>query len=117
MEGFDKEFVIVIAELCELAIVLDDGQRIEHDEQEQCHESLPSLLALDLEYLESFFIMMFAFDFLACLGRRIFILHFFRKNLTKRKLTGMQTQSVGNMAICLVSPMPTKRFRQTVCRV
>ena len=34
-----------------------------------------------------------------------------------RKLTGMQTQSVGNMAICLVSPMPTKRFRQTVCRV
>ena len=36
---------------------------------------------------------MFAFDFLACLGRQIFILHFFRKNLTKRKLTGMQTQS------------------------
>ena len=55
MEGLDKEFVIVVAELCELAIVLDDGQRIEHDEQEQCHESLPSLLALDLEYLESFF--------------------------------------------------------------
>ena len=44
--------------------------------------------------------------FLLVWGRQIFILHFFRKNLTKRKLTGMQTQSVGNMAICLVSPMP-----------
>ena len=55
MEGFDKEFVIVVAELCELAVVLDDGQCVEHDEQNQCHESLPSLLALDLEYVESFF--------------------------------------------------------------
>ena len=78
-----------------------------------CH--LSSRLILNIS--KAFFIMMFAFDFLACLGRQIFILHFFRKNLTKRKLTGMQTQSVGNMAICLVIPMPTKRFRQTVCRV
>lgn len=38
-----------------------------------------------------------------------------RKNLTSRKLTGMQMQSVGIMAICFIKPKPTKRLRKSVC--
>lgn len=38
-----------------------------------------------------------------------------RKNLTSRKLTGMQMQSVGIMAICFAKPKPTKRLRKSVC--
>lgn len=41
--------------------------------------------------------------------------YFFRKNLTRRKFTGMQMQRVGIIASCLARPKPTKRLRQRVC--
>lgn len=43
--------------------------------------------------------------------------YLFRKNLTNMKLIGMQMHKVGIMAICLVSPNPTKRFKKRVCKL
>lgn len=100
MEGLDKEFVVVFRELGKLVVVLDDGQRIEDDGNEQRYNGRPFFLSLDAENIEYFFMNSY---------------YFLRKNLTSRKFTGMQMQSVGIMAICLANPKPTKRLRKSVC--
>lgn len=107
MEGFDKEFVIIICNLRELTVVFDDSQGIEGTCYDECDECRNSFLFLDFKNIKYLFISFFY--------RVLGIPLFFRKNLTRRKFTGMQMQRVGIIASCLARPKPTKRLRQRVC--
>lgn len=55
MEGLDKELVVVFRELGKLVVVLDDGQRIEDDGNEQRYNGRPFFISLDAENIEYFF--------------------------------------------------------------
>ena len=72
--------------------------------------------ATSAETLSSFLILKISnIFFISFFYRVLGIPYFFRKNLTRRKFTGMQMQRVGIMASCLARPKPTKRLRQRVC--
>ena len=72
--------------------------------------------ATSAETLSSFLILKISnIFFISFFYRVLGIPYFFRKNLTRRKFTGMQMQRVGIIASCLARPKPTKRLRQRVC--